>query len=92
MTKNVSKRGQLKQRKRRVLIHHLTKKHKELVCLLKKWLRAVSKGRQRRGCIYGSVTDSDRGGHDLYSGPRHPEFMHRYDFMKAHVFACALPE
>lgn len=56
-----------------------------------KWLQTVSEGCQRRGCIYGSVTDSD-GGHDLYSGPRHPEFMHRYDFMKAWVFAYALPE
>lgn len=32
------------------------------------------------------------GGHDLYSGPHRPEFMHRHDFMKARVFACALPE
>lgn len=32
------------------------------------------------------------GGHDLYSGLQCSEFMHRYDFMKARVFARALPE
>lgn len=37
----------------------------------------------------GSVADSGCGGRDLYSSPRRPEFMHRYDFMKAHVCACA---
>lgn len=52
---------------------------------------SVSKGRQRRRCVYFLWICYWRWqrGHDLYSSPRHPEFMHRYDFMKARVFACA---
>lgn len=57
------------------------------------WGRGARKwqGQQRRRCVcfLWIYYRQRQRGHDLYSSPRRPGFMHRYDFMKVHAFTCA---